>query len=337
MKLVAFRSAQVNPEPPDFPRLPSRTRRLAPARATTWFHSRSRARRPADVRQGRRASTRSSSLPHGTTSGAPDDRRANVTTTSGPLRRPAARSGSSSPATDRVGRRRRSWSRSLLAALNFAYAAHIVRGVVRNLRQIWLIQACLTPFRSARRCVATSAVMRTIASLRRIRRPSTGYRSFSSPRLQSVTPSARAGGAWAASLAAVWYIDADHPLLSTGAGDQIASCVVLALLTLGSWIALPHLPAGRRRQPWDPHHVARHGATTVHRTPGRKAAHAESPLDLSRLSYVRTSWIGSTQLVNATASPASRRRGASPRSRGPRRRSSRRRRAKQARYATSST
>ena len=47
----------------------------------------------------------------------------------------------------------------------------------------------------------------------------------------------------------MWYIVTmltTRSLSDQALGIQIvASCVVLALLTLGSWIALPHLPAGR--------------------------------------------------------------------------------------------
>ena len=142
----------------------------------------------------------------------------------------------------------------LYAALNFAYATFTsFAESFGYLRQIWLIQACWTIVLvgSLAVAVAANADMRTIAFVAAgIQAAVNGLQIILLARLRSVD----AVGTlrvelWAASLAAVWYIVTmltTRSLSDQALGIQIvASCVVLALLTLGSWIALPHLPAGR--------------------------------------------------------------------------------------------
>lgn len=121
------------------------------------------------------------------------------------------------------------------------------------LKQIWLVQACWTVVLVGSLAVAVvgDADMRTIAFVAAgIQAAVNGLQIAVFARLRSVD----AVGTlrvelWAASLAAVWYIVTmltTHLISDQALGIRIAaSAGVVALLTLGSWIALPHLPAGR--------------------------------------------------------------------------------------------
>jgi lipopolysaccharide exporter len=142
----------------------------------------------------------------------------------------------------------------LYAALNFAYV--IFASLAESfayLRQIWLVQACWTVVLVSALAIEVyeDADMRTIVFI------AAGIQA--AVHALQVLLLARVGSVnavgtlrvelWAASLAAVWYI---ATMLTTDAlGDQglairiVASFGVVALLTLGSWLALPHLPAGR--------------------------------------------------------------------------------------------
>jgi lipopolysaccharide exporter len=142
----------------------------------------------------------------------------------------------------------------LYASLNFVYA--IFTSFAESfgyLKQIWLIQACwtLVLVGSLGLAVVEDADMRTIVFVAAgIQAATNALQVTLLARLRSVDAMGTLRvELWAAALAGVWYIVtmlATRALSDDALGVRIAgSCGAVALLALGSWFALPYLPAGK--------------------------------------------------------------------------------------------
>jgi lipopolysaccharide exporter len=142
----------------------------------------------------------------------------------------------------------------LYATVNLAYAifASFAESFGR-LRQIWLVQACWT----LALVVSLGVAVRADADMRTLVLVAAGIQIavhvlqvalLARERLVEALGTLRVE-IWAALLSAVWYLAlmlTTHSLSGYGMAIRIAvSGGVVALLALATWLALPHLPAGR--------------------------------------------------------------------------------------------
>jgi len=142
----------------------------------------------------------------------------------------------------------------LYATASFAYSIFAsLAESLGYLRQIWLVQACWTlalvcSLGVAVREGADMRVIMLVAAAVQIAVHIMQIALLARVRLVDAVGTLRVE-VWAALLAAVWYTATmltTHSFSGHGLATRIVvSCGVIALLTLATWFALPHLPAGR--------------------------------------------------------------------------------------------
>jgi len=142
----------------------------------------------------------------------------------------------------------------LYAAMNFAYTVFTsFAESLGYLRQIWLVQTCWTVALIGALAVAVRGdadVRAIVLAAAAIQLAVHGLQIVLLHRVKTVDAigTVRAE-VWAAGLATVWYVVtalSTHALSGSAMSVRIvASCALVVLLSVATWLALPHLPAGR--------------------------------------------------------------------------------------------